>query len=145
MVGQIPMIVYCSDWATQLPNSATTIVNITTHVTHTGSNITVINEANHTYHTHAHYNVTNVTRIVNETVNQIIEKAVNTTVTEEVWGVSEAAFFWGTALVFFGVIAIGYFVYATVTSNKKEELKAKAMGAAYGMLPKVRPRRNRIF
>ena len=50
LIGQIPMIVQCTDWQTQLPNSVTTVVNITTHVHHTGDNITVVNEANHTYH-----------------------------------------------------------------------------------------------
>jgi len=143
MVGQIPMIVECSDWTVQLPNSATTIFNITTNVVQ--NNYTTNTYIDNTT-THHHYNVTNVTRMVNETVTQVnvVEKAVNTTVSEKVWGVSEAAFFWGTALAFFALIAIAYFIYATITSNKREELKANAMGTEYGKL-KEKPRRNRIF
>ena len=142
MVGQIPMIVECDEWDTQLPNSATTVINITTTTvvnegdTHVVNNITNIDNTSH------HYNITNVTR--NVSVTNIVEKAVNTTVTETIWGVSEAAFFWGTALVFFAVIAVAYFVYATITTNKKEELKANAMGTRYAKL-KESPRQNRIF
>ena len=142
--GQIPMIVECDEWDNVLPNSVTTVVNITTHV-HEGdttimNNITNVDNTS----THHHYNITNITRVVNESITNVIEKAVNTTITEEIWGVSEAAFFWGTALSFFGVIAVAYFVYATITANKKEELKANAMGTGYGKQPLL-PRRNRIF
>jgi cbb3-type cytochrome oxidase subunit 3 len=144
MIGQIPMIVECDEWDNVLPNSATTVVNITTHV-HEGDTTVINNITNiDNTSTHHHYNITNITKLVNESITNVVEKAVTTTVTEKIWGVSEAAFFWGTALVFFAVIAVAYFVYATITANKKEELKANAMGMAYGKLNE-RPRQNRIF
>lgn len=153
--GQIPMIIECDEWTTILPNTVTTVLNITTHVHDYASyhtNITEVTEHHHHKNVteqHVHntiqQNVTNITRIVNETVEVIMERAVNTTVTKEIWGVSEAAFYWATGLTFAGVVVIAYFVYHTITTNKREELKAATQLTSYKGDGKYTPRMNRIF
>ena len=133
LIGQIPMIVECDQWQTQLPNPTTTVINITTHVK---QNVT----QNHIHH----YNVTNVTRMVNESLNITYEIPKNVTITEQVWGISEPAFYYVTAMIVLGLGIVSYFIYATITKNKKEELLAAVEGMKYGTTSKLK-RKKRIF
>lgn len=136
LIGQIPMIVECDQWQIQLPNPTTTVVNITIHdfqnVTHQHQHI-------------HHYNVTNVTRVVNESLNITHEIPKNVTVTEQVWGISEPAFYYISAIILAAIVVIAYFVYATITENKKQELLASIQGTGYNPNVKYKPRKSRIF
>ena len=151
MDGQVPTITTCDQWSVTLPQSATTVLNlsvvtqnITNHnvVDNTSTYVTnVTNVTNVTMHVTNVTNVTNVTYNVTEIHPGIVQNI--TEITEQLeWGPSA---YYGALAAFVLIVGILAYTFYKCWEKNKEDEKTLGKAKNYLLGKQLKERRPRIF